>query len=92
MLVFGDICWVKEEYKCLFKVNIFFIGGEVICCVVDEGWVDYIFVFLFEILSLFSDGMLVLDVVLVNVSLLDEFGYCFLGVVVDIFMFVVRNC
>lgn len=60
------------------------------CKVVDEGCVDYIFVFLFEILSLFSDGMLVLDVVLVNVSLFDEFGYCLLGFVVDIVMLVIR--
>lgn len=67
----------------------FFIYGDEVCRVVDEGCVDYMLVFLFEMLSLFSDGMLLLDMVLVMVSLFDEFGYCLLGVLVDICMLVV---
>lgn len=91
MLALGDTRWAKEEYRQLFKVNTFFIHGEEVRRAVDEGRADYTPVFLSEMSSLFSDGTLPLDAALVMVSPPDEFGYCSLGVSVDISMSAVRN-
>lgn len=91
MLALGDTRWAQEKYRQLFKVNTFFIGGEVVRKAVDEGRADYTPVFLSEISSLFSDGTLPLDAVLVNVSPPDEYGYCSLGASVDICMSAVRH-
>lgn len=91
MLALGDARWAREEYRHLFKVNTFFIGGEEVRRAVDEGRADYTPVFLSEISSLFSDGTLSLDAALVNVSPPDEFGYCSLGTSVDICMSAVRQ-
>ncbi|MAD11000.1 MAG: 4-hydroxybutyrate CoA-transferase, partial [Alteromonas sp.] len=91
MLALGDTRWAKEEYRQLFKVNTFFIQGDEIRRAVDEGRADYTPVFLSEMSSLFSDGTLPLDAALVTVSPPDEFGYCSLGVSVDISMSAVRN-
>ena len=91
MLALGDTRRAKEEYRQLFKVNTFFIQGDEIRRAVDEGRADYTPVFLSEMSSLFSDGTLPLDAALVTVSPPDEFGYCSLGVSVDISMSAVRN-
>ncbi|QJR81176.1 GNAT family N-acetyltransferase [Alteromonas pelagimontana] len=91
MLALGDTRWAKEEYRRLFKVNTFFIGGPEVRRAVDEGRADYTPCFLSEISSLFTDGTLQLDAVLVNVSPPDEFGYCSLGASVDICMSAVRH-
>lgn len=91
MLALGDTRWAKEEYRQLFKVNTFFIGGDEVRRAVDEGRADYTPCFLSEISSLFSDGTLPLDAVLVNVSPPDEHGYCSLGASVDICMSAVRH-
>lgn len=91
MLALGDTYWADEKHKNLFKVNTFFIGGETVRRAVDEGRADYTPCFLSEISSLFSDGTLPLDVALVMVSPPDEFGYCSLGVSVDISMSAVRQ-
>ena len=92
MLALGDTRWAKEQHRQLFKVNTFFIGGEEVRRAVDEGRADYTPVFLSEISSLFTDGTLQLDAVLVNVSPPDEHGYCSLGASVDICMSAVRHC
>jgi len=90
-LALGDTPWAKEEYRQLFKVNTFFIGGDEVRRAVDEGRADYTPCFLSEISSLFTDGTLALDAVLINVSPPDEFGYCSLGASVDICMSAVRH-
>ncbi|MFS1702037.1 GNAT family N-acetyltransferase [Alteromonas sp. AMM-1] len=91
MLALGDNRWAKEEYRQLFKVNTFFIHGDEVRRAVDEGRADYTPVFLSEMSSLFSDGTLSLDAALVMVSPPDEFGYCSLGVSVDICMSAARH-
>lgn len=91
MLALGDTRWAKEEYRQLFKVNTFFIHGEEVRLAVDQGRADYTPVFLSEMSSLFSDGTLPLDAALVMVSPPDEFGYCSLGVSVDISMSALRQ-
>lgn len=90
-LALGDTRWAREEHRQLFKVNTFFIGGDEVRRAVDEGRADYTPCFLSEISSLFTDGTLALDVVLINVSPPDEFGYCSLGASVDICMSAVRH-
>jgi acyl-CoA hydrolase/RimJ/RimL family protein N-acetyltransferase len=91
MLALGDTRWAKEEYRHRFKVNTFFIGGTEVRKAVDEGRADYTPCFLSEISSLFTDGTLPIDVALVMVSPPDEFGYCSLGVSVDINMSAARH-
>ena len=91
MLALGNTYWADAQHKNLFKVNTFFIGGDTVRQAVDEGRADYTPCFLSEISSLFSDGTLPLDVALVMVSPPDEFGYCSLGVSVDISMSAVRQ-
>ena len=49
MLALGDTRWAKEEYRQLFKVNTFFIGGDEVRRAVDEGRADYTPCFLSEI-------------------------------------------
>ncbi|RDV25502.1 GNAT family N-acetyltransferase [Alteromonas aestuariivivens] len=91
MLALGDTRWARSEYRNLFKVNTFFIGGEEVRRAVDEGRADYTPCFLSEISGLFHDGTLALDAALVNVSPPDEFGYCSLGASVDITMSALRQ-
>ncbi|QPG05790.1 GNAT family N-acetyltransferase [Salinimonas marina] len=90
-LALGATPWAREEYRRLFKVNTFFIGGAEVRRAVDEGRADYTPCFLSEISSLFTEGALALDAVLINVSPPDEFGYCSLGASVDICMSAVRH-
>lgn len=90
-LALGDTRWARPEHRRLFKVNTFFIGGEEVRQAVDEGRADYTPCFLSEISSLFSDGTLALDAVLINVSPPDKFGYCSLGASVDICMSAIRH-
>lgn len=50
---------------------------------VQEGWADFIPVFLSDIPSLFRDGTIQLDAALLQVSPPDRHGYCSLGTSVD---------
>ena len=51
---------------------------------VAEGVADYIPVFLSEVPGLFRNGIMPLDVALVQVSPPDKHGFCSLGVSVDV--------
>lgn len=62
--------------------NSLFIGANVRNAM-QHGSADYIPVFLSEVPTLFRDGILPLDVVLLQVSPPDRHGYCSLGVSVD---------
>lgn len=79
----GFIDYAKPEYHRSFKVNCFFIGGN-LRKYVQMGSAQYMPVFLSDIPLLFRSGMLPVDVVLVNVSPPDHHGYCSLGTSVDI--------
>jgi 4-hydroxybutyrate CoA-transferase len=65
-----------------FRVRCLFIGANVRRAVA-EGRADFVPVFLSEVPGLFRDGVLPLDVALVQVSPPDRHGFCSLGVSVD---------
>ncbi len=76
--------WAEPKHQDLFKVNAFFIGGKNIREAIAEGRADYTPCFISDIPKLFEDNILPLDVALIMVSPPDEYGYCSLGVSVDI--------
>ncbi|QCX39943.1 acetyl-CoA hydrolase/transferase family protein [Aureibaculum algae] len=78
----GECGYVAPELSESFHTNAFFIGGNVRKMVGKT--VDYIPIFLSDIPSLFREGYMDLDVVMVNVSPPDKHGFCSLGVSVDI--------
>ena len=81
--VYGDVYVDKPDYRNSFKLNSMFVSAS-IRQVVNEGFADYIPVFLSEIPELFKRDILKLDVAMVQVSPPDKHGYCSLGVSVDI--------
>lgn len=81
--VFGEFPPARPEYKNSFKLNSLFVSGPVRSAV-NEGRGDYVPVFLSEIPDLFKNGVLPLDVAMVQVSPPDRHGFCSLGVSVDI--------
>lgn len=79
---FGDINWNTPEIKESFYLNSLFVSANV------REWVnsnhgDYVPVFLSEIPSLFTKGVLPIDVAIVQVSPPDKHGFCTLGTSVD---------
>ncbi|WP_159022550.1 acetyl-CoA hydrolase/transferase family protein [Formosa sp. L2A11] len=78
----GECGYVAPELKESFYTSAFFIGGNIRKMIGVTA--DYIPVFLSDIPSLFREGYMKLDVVLVNVSPPDKHGFCSLGVSVDI--------
>jgi len=78
----GECGYTAPELRDSFHTRAFFIGANVRKMVGDT--VDYIPIFLSDIPSLFRQGYMKLDVVLVNVSPPDKHGFCSLGVSVDI--------
>ena len=78
----GDAPYASEEHADTFHTNALFVGANVRKAV-NEGPADYIPVFLSEVPSLFRNGVLPLDVALLQVSPPDKHGYCSLGVSVD---------
>ena len=78
----GECGYTATELSGSFKTNAFFIGGNIRKMVGVTA--DYIPIFLSDIPSLFRQGYMDLDVVLVNVSPPDKHGFCSLGVSVDI--------
>ena len=81
--VFGDFPPAKPEFRDSFRINSLFVSSP-IRKEVNEGNADYVPVFLSEIPELFKNGILPLDVALVQVSPPDRHGFCSLGVSVDI--------
>lgn len=79
----GAAPYAAPEFAENFRVNAFFVGGNVRDAV-NRGDGDYIPVFLSEIPALFRKRVLPLDVALVHVSPPDSHGFCSLGVSVDI--------
>jgi acyl-CoA hydrolase len=81
--VYGNLDVCKPEYEENFRMNSMFVSGS-IREAVASGRADYIPVFLSEIPELFKQGILPLDVAILQVSVPDEHGYCSLGVSVDV--------
>ena len=91
ILTLSDCVWAEPKHKDLFKVNALFIGGKGIREAIAEGRADYTPTFLSEVPRLFEDNILPLDVALIMVSPPDEYGYCSLGVSVDVVSAAVKN-
>lgn len=72
-----------QSFASRFSLKLFFIS-EYMRKAAFEGKVDYIPAYLSQIPSLFSSQRIGLDVALIQVSPPDRFGYCSLGVSVDI--------
>jgi acyl-CoA hydrolase len=81
--VYGDIFIDKPEFKDNFHVNSLFVSAS-LRHAVNDGYADYVPVFLSEIPELFKRNIMPLDVAIVQVSLPDIHGYCSLGVSVDV--------
>lgn len=73
-----------------FSLKLFFIS-EPMRKAVFEGKIDYLPTYLSQIPSLFASHRIGLDVALIQVSPPDQFGYCSLGVSVDITRSAVEN-
>jgi len=84
ILTLSENVWAKPEHKDLFKVNSLFIGGKNIREAIAEGRGDYTPCFISDIPRLFLENSLPLDAALIMVSPPDEYGYCSLGVSVDV--------
>ena len=91
ILTLSENKWAEPQYKDLFKVNAFFIGGKNIREAIAEGRADYTPTFISDIPKLFRENVLPLDVALIMVSPPDEYGYCSMGVSVDIVSSAVKS-
>ncbi|MEX2512643.1 MAG: acetyl-CoA hydrolase/transferase C-terminal domain-containing protein [Cyclobacteriaceae bacterium] len=79
----GEMPLVTEDCKGSFFINSLFVSENVRKAVNSEQG-GYVPVFLSEIGRLFRNGILPIDVALINVSLPDQHGYCSLGTSVDV--------
>ncbi len=82
MVAMGKSAYCKPEMDSHFRHNSLFVGGSTRQAV-NEGRADFTPTFFSEIPSLFRDGLLPVDVALVQVSEPDRNGFCSLGVSVD---------
>jgi 4-hydroxybutyrate CoA-transferase len=82
LLTFGPADYTLPQYDGHFRHNGLFLGANVREAV-GAGRADYTPVMLGEIENLFCSGQLPLDVVLLQTSPPDEYGYLSLGVGVD---------
>jgi len=82
LLTFGKADYTLPQYEGHFRHNGMFLGANVRGAVA-EGRADYTPIMLGEIEQLFCSGELPLDVVLLQLSPPDEYGYMSLGAGVD---------
>lgn len=82
MMTLGSADYTKPEYAGRFRHRGLFLGTNVREAIA-EGRADYTPIFLSEIESLFENGQLPLDVVLMQVSPPDAHGFVSLGTTVD---------
>ena len=83
ILTVGKGQWTLPQYKDRIRANALFLDAHSRQSV-NQGLADYTPCFLSEIPGLFLDGVLPLDIALVQVTPPDENGYCSFGVSVDI--------
>jgi acyl-CoA hydrolase len=86
----GNASYTHPEYTNNFRAHAFFVGANARKSV-QEGYADYIPIFLSEIPILFRQRILPLDVALVQVSPPDKHGFCSLGVSVDVTLAAVQT-
>ncbi|RLI11736.1 hypothetical protein DRO35_04550, partial [Candidatus Bathyarchaeota archaeon] len=79
----GVAPYAEPRYSDRFRLNAFFVGINTRQAVA-EGRADYTPVFLSQLPKLISSGMVSIDVALIQVTPPDEYGFCSLGVSVEI--------
>ena len=82
MLTLGNADYTLPQYEGHFRHNGLFLG-ENVRDAVGAGRADYTPIFLSEIEALFCSGEMPLDVVLLQTSPPDEYGYVSLGLSID---------
>jgi len=78
----GPAPYAAPEMEAIFQLDSFFVGGNV-RKVTQEGYADYIPVFLSETQKLYRSGTLPCNVAMIQVSPVDKHGYVSLGTSVD---------
>ncbi len=91
ILTLSENVWVEPQHQDLFKVNTLFIGGKNMRLAIAQGRADYTPCFLSEVPKLFAENVLPLDAALIMLSPPDEFGYCSMGVSVDVVSAAVKH-
>jgi len=79
----GPVLYADPKYQKNFRVVNLFVGGN-LRTKLDYDQIDYLPCFLSEIPELFRSKQCALDVAILHISPPDRFGYCSLGVSVDI--------
>ena len=79
ILIVGDVPYLKPGMEKHFKHKAFFIGPNSRHAV-NEGRAEFVPIFLSEVTLLFKNGILPVDVALINVSPPDEHGFCSYGI------------
>lgn len=82
LVAMGKGDYTKPEMKPHFRHNALFVGGCTREAVAD-GRADFTPVFFHEVPKLFKNGLLSVDVAMIQVSRPNEHGYCSLGISVD---------
>ncbi len=82
-LTIGPGKYFKDKAEDLFRHNAFFIG-KTLREEINKGQADYTPIYASEIPSLFLTGRKHIDVALIQVSSPDPYGFCSLGINVDI--------
>ncbi len=90
LLTQGDAPYIQEKYSDKFRTCSFFLAPNVRQGIIS-GRGDYTPIFLSEIPSLFKQGIIPLDVALIQTSPPDKNGYLSLGISVDIVKSAVEN-
>ncbi|MFY0598455.1 MAG: acetyl-CoA hydrolase/transferase family protein [Cyclobacteriaceae bacterium] len=78
----GPAPYTDDKYADNFQVNSLFIGANVRDAV-NRGRTDFIPSFFSEVPLMFRNGVIPIDVALIQVSPPDKHGYCSLGISVD---------
>jgi len=79
----GVAPYASEKFKRNFRHNSFFVGQNTRSAV-NRGLADYTPIFLSKVPNLFAEGLVPVDVALIQTSLPDHHGYMSLGISVDI--------
>lgn len=79
MMPMGECLYALPEMEGHFKVKAFSVGPRLMEAV-NKGWADYIPCHLSQIPGLFANGIIPIDVALIQLSPPDSHGYCSLGV------------
>ncbi len=83
VLTLGLAPYAARKYAGNFRANAFFIGSS-LREAVNDARADYTPIFLSRLPGLFKTGRVPIDVAMIMVSPPDEYGFCSLGVSVDI--------